>query len=219
MQHHLWQLTWDGELCMCPKKNGANRVLDIGTGTGIWAMDYAEEHPEAKVIGVDLTPIQSGYNMNLATSVPSNCVFEIDDVEKEWTWSAPFDFVFLRHMNSSFASWEKVIAQAYSRFKDLLVNAGFEEVVEVKRIWPMNGWTKNEKLRELGSWSQACSLKGCEASALALFTNVLGWTREEVLVFCSGVRRDLNNTGIHAYWNIYSTFGKKPLKANTSQDE
>jgi methylase of polypeptide subunit release factors len=33
-------------------------VLDIGTGTGIWAIDFADEHPEAEVIGTDLSPIQ-----------------------------------------------------------------------------------------------------------------------------------------------------------------
>lgn len=31
-----------------------HKVLDIGTGTGIWAIDFANEHPEAEVIGLDL---------------------------------------------------------------------------------------------------------------------------------------------------------------------
>ncbi|GJC92194.1 methyltransferase domain-containing protein [Colletotrichum higginsianum] len=25
------------------------RVLDVGTGTGIWALDFGDEHPEAEV--------------------------------------------------------------------------------------------------------------------------------------------------------------------------
>ncbi|WYZ46579.1 hypothetical protein EsH8_IX_000804 [Colletotrichum jinshuiense] len=106
LTHHLWDLTWDNQLCVCPKKDGAENVLDIGTGTGVWAMDYADAHPEAKVVGVDLSPIQPGF-------VPPNCSFEIDDVEKEWTWSVNFDFVLIRHMNSAIASWEKLLAQVY----------------------------------------------------------------------------------------------------------
>jgi ubiquinone/menaquinone biosynthesis C-methylase UbiE len=27
------------------------RVLDVGTGTGIWAIDFGDEHPEAEVKG------------------------------------------------------------------------------------------------------------------------------------------------------------------------
>ncbi|GKT48952.1 uncharacterized protein ColSpa_09133 [Colletotrichum spaethianum] len=42
IQHLLWLATWDGRLCMCPKKDGASRVLDVGTGTGVWAMAYGE---------------------------------------------------------------------------------------------------------------------------------------------------------------------------------
>lgn len=107
LQHNLWLLTLRGELCLSPKAEGANRVLDIGTGTGIWAIEYADAHPEAHVIGVDLSPIQP--NM-----VPPNCTFEIDDVEKEWTWTKPFDFVFGRVMAGSFVDPQVVINSAFA---------------------------------------------------------------------------------------------------------
>jgi methylase of polypeptide subunit release factors len=42
MMHHLFLLTLDGHQCLCPKDAGANRVMDMGTGTGIWAIDYGE---------------------------------------------------------------------------------------------------------------------------------------------------------------------------------
>jgi hypothetical protein len=43
MQHHVFYLTFDGALYTCPAgKEGPplRRVLDAGTGTGIWAMDF-----------------------------------------------------------------------------------------------------------------------------------------------------------------------------------
>lgn len=42
-QHYMWLLTLEGALCLCPyAENGAKRVLDLGTGTGCWAIEYGE---------------------------------------------------------------------------------------------------------------------------------------------------------------------------------
>lgn len=38
--------------------NDAPTVLDIGTGTGLWAMDMADRYPGGEVVGTDLSPIQ-----------------------------------------------------------------------------------------------------------------------------------------------------------------
>ena len=57
LQHHLCKLTLDGKSHLAPLKNPKN-VLDFGTGTGIWAIEFAEEYPEARVLGTDLSPIQ-----------------------------------------------------------------------------------------------------------------------------------------------------------------
>ncbi|KAF7977635.1 hypothetical protein HWV62_3044 [Athelia sp. TMB] len=40
-----------------------NRILDMGTGGGIWAIDIADEFSEVEVIGVDLAPIQSRFEI------------------------------------------------------------------------------------------------------------------------------------------------------------
>ncbi|KXH55576.1 methyltransferase domain-containing protein [Colletotrichum salicis] len=62
--------------------------------------------PEKLVIGVDLSPIQPEWT-------PPNCIFEIDDLEKEWTWAEPFDYIHCRTMEGSFADPPRIIKKIY----------------------------------------------------------------------------------------------------------
>ena len=64
----------DGRNYFAPfsQENPPKKVLDIATGTGIWAVEMGDEFPEAKIIGTDLSPIQPQY-------VPLNVRFFIED--------------------------------------------------------------------------------------------------------------------------------------------
>lgn len=43
--HHIYSLLLNGEFHRAPVKN-PQRVLDLGTGTGIWAIQFAEYVPK-----------------------------------------------------------------------------------------------------------------------------------------------------------------------------
>ncbi|KAF5962326.1 methyltransferase, partial [Fusarium bulbicola] len=88
--------------------------------TGIWAIDYADEHPEAQVTGVDLSPIQPDF-------VPPNVNFVIDDIEDEWTYSQPFDYIHSRVMTSCIADWGDYLTKCFHN----LVPGGYLEIQEV----------------------------------------------------------------------------------------
>ncbi|GJD01832.1 TAM domain methyltransferase [Colletotrichum higginsianum] len=102
-------------------------------------------------------------------------------------------------------------------FKQMLEDAGFVDVEEKKRIWPINPWPKDQKLRELGYWGLESAMSGIESSSLALFTRMLGWSSEEARVYCAHVRNEYRKIGVHAYYDVYGVWGRKPEK--TDEDE
>ena len=57
MHYHAVRIAFGNRLYFAPIERPMS-ALDVGTGTGIWAMDFADDHPQARVIGVDLSPIQ-----------------------------------------------------------------------------------------------------------------------------------------------------------------
>ena len=53
VHHQVFLGLLDGALHLAPIDEPA-RVLDVGTGTGIWAIDAADKWPTADVVGTDL---------------------------------------------------------------------------------------------------------------------------------------------------------------------
>ncbi|KAK4208054.1 S-adenosyl-L-methionine-dependent methyltransferase [Rhypophila decipiens] len=257
LQHNLCVLIQGNKLFLAPvgKDKPLNRVLDAGTGTGIWAMDFADEHPEANVVGVDLSPIQPSF-------VPPNVEFFIDDLEADWTFIRPFDFIYCRMLTGSIRDWPKLFGQALrhlnpggyielhdpsnplrsddntlpkdcalNRWNDFfleaslklgapmnssdhyeqqLKDAGFVNVTVVEEKWPINTWPRDKKYKEVGAWVQENIQQGLEALSLALFTNVLGWSPEQVQLLLVDVRKDLKKREYHAYWPVRTVYGQKP---------
>ncbi|KAK3321903.1 methyltransferase type 12 [Apodospora peruviana] len=119
LQHTVFTMRLGGELGLAPivhppddttESPPPQSVLDLGTGTGIWAIDFAVKYPSAQVIGTDLSPIQPEY-------VPPNCRFEIDDAEDEWLYSDPFDYIHLRMMFHCFRDHLGVMRSALAQLR------------------------------------------------------------------------------------------------------
>ncbi|KAH0610723.1 uncharacterized protein H6S33_011150 [Morchella sextelata] len=108
---HVYNLVHSGKLHLAPIDPNPQHILDIGTGTGIWAIDCAEQYPSAQVIGTDLSPIQPSW-------VPPNVSFQIDDVEQSWTFNKNhFDLIHIRNLMGGVGNWEHVIDECFEHTK------------------------------------------------------------------------------------------------------
>ncbi|KAK2775292.1 methyltransferase domain-containing protein [Colletotrichum kahawae] len=100
------------------------RILDIGTGTGIWAIQMADLFPHAEVIGTDLSAVQPEW-------LPSNVKFIIDDVESAWIDPKKYDYIFVRYMLVSIADWPRLIANIF----DHLTPGGYAEFQDMDGLY------------------------------------------------------------------------------------
>ncbi|KAF5610737.1 demethylmenaquinone methyltransferase [Fusarium subglutinans] len=109
--HHWLKLMLDDKLFLAPIGDHPQKILDIGTGTGIWAINVADEYPSASVIATDITPTQPSF-------VPPNVEFQIDDAQLEWTFEPEsFDFIHIRYLQGTIANWDRLYDQMYKALK------------------------------------------------------------------------------------------------------
>ncbi|PMD30364.1 S-adenosyl-L-methionine-dependent methyltransferase [Hyaloscypha variabilis F] len=164
IQHQLFVRTLDGKLHLAPLTGAVHNVLDIATGTGIWAIEFAMKYPTAKVLGTDLSPIQPEF-------VPPNCHFEVDDAEDDWTYSHSFDYIHGRLLLSCFnQDFPSIIAKSYAALEP---GGWFELQDALPLICFDNSWDGSDLQR----WT-ALTLEG--AKRLGMDWNKVGMYREWV---------------------------------------
>lgn len=110
LQHTAWKHILKGRLYMAPIVDPVN-AFDIGTGTGIWAIEFARKHPNTNIIGTDISLIQPSEN------IPPNVKFEREDSEQEWIFDRLFDFIHWRLMVSCFTDFEAMIRKCFHHLK------------------------------------------------------------------------------------------------------
>ncbi|OAL22446.1 hypothetical protein AYO22_07004 [Fonsecaea multimorphosa] len=167
--HHalmLWLL--GGQLHLAPIGSQPQRVLDLGTGTGNWAVDFADLYPTAEVIGTDLTPIQ-------ATFVPPNLRFIIDDFEDEWAYGqAPFDYIHGRYLASAVRDWPHLVRQSFQNLKP----GGWVEFQE----WDTMLYSKDGSLTEEAALYKfhhhTCSRRSAAGYDTQPGPKIEGWLRD-----------------------------------------
>ncbi|KAJ4988140.1 regulator of secondary metabolism (methyltransferase domain-containing protein) [Stagonosporopsis vannaccii] len=105
-------------------QHGETRILDLGTGTGIWAIDMAEQLTVIlQVLGLDLVNIQP-------ERIPPNLRFRVPrDYESPWSLGEDsWDLIHLRMACGSVTSWPELYQKVFAHLKP---GSGWIEHVEI----------------------------------------------------------------------------------------
>lgn len=122
--HQAYLPILDGNLTLAAIPRNAQYILDLGTGTGEWAMAMAERFTRAEITATDIT------NVFQPSQAPENVFFELDDAQDEWTYTDQFDFIHIRGLMGAFSDWSKVYMEAGKHMK----RGGSLEVADIGPI-------------------------------------------------------------------------------------
>ncbi|KAI9848010.1 MAG: hypothetical protein M1838_000656 [Thelocarpon superellum] len=143
LQYELYNMAFGGKRFFAPLE-APKKILDIGTGTGIWPIEMAETFPDCEIIGTDLSPIQPDW-------VPDNVRFIIDDAsEDDWLYPpGSFDYVHTRVLLGCFEDFREIIKKSFKYIKpggwmesqELFPNPQCDDET-MKPEYPLLEWTK-----------------------------------------------------------------------------
>lgn len=89
------------------------------------------------------------------------------------------------------------------RYKEVLEELGFVDVVEQRTQFPIGTWAKGKKMKTLGAWMKMDMLAGLQGMSMAIMTRGLGMTPEEVAVHLENVKTEIESNKLHAYFPVY----------------
>ncbi|KAF5675554.1 methyltransferase [Fusarium heterosporum] len=107
LQDYQLRLKFAGKRYFAPNSEAVKRVLDVGTGTGVWAIEFgiwADDHPDGEVFGVDVAANQPTFDLT-----PGGWLAVIDP-----TFPAKSDYGTLK-LNSDLDQWDQLTCKDAAR--------------------------------------------------------------------------------------------------------
>lgn len=120
--HEMLLIALSDDLHTGPHVSGTATILDVGTGTGTWACEFAARNPKSRVYGIDLHQVAPKV-------MPHNVVFETVDVMTGFPFNTgTFDFVHSRLLVGGITDWMLYLANLFRITK----RGGYVECIEME---------------------------------------------------------------------------------------
>lgn len=74
---------------------------------------------------------------------------------------------------------------------------------------PIGRWPKDPRMKDIGAITAATLDRDVEG-IVTYMANLIGWSKEEVIVYAAQIRRELRDRSIHGYYRVKVVWGRKP---------
>ncbi|KAG5642892.1 hypothetical protein DXG03_001899 [Asterophora parasitica] len=110
--HNGWKAYLDHKLSYAPLVENAEQILEIGAGSGAWAIQAAETYPNATVVATDISPLPP-------RPLPPNVRFQkVNIIEKELPFKpGTFDIIHARLLFIHLPDWEDILERVITLLK------------------------------------------------------------------------------------------------------
>ncbi|KAF6828302.1 umta methyltransferase family protein [Colletotrichum plurivorum] len=211
LTHALMVREIGNQLFLAPmEKEKVHKILDVGTGTGIWAMEIGDIFPNAEVIGNDLSAIQPECNL------APGCWVEFQDSSIEY-YSDDGTLT----EDHAMRKWNKTLISALEsmgrepspgpKLEGWVREAGFQGVQHSRYKIPLGPWPRDPFHKDLGYLNLQQFKDGLEGFTMRMFCGVLQYSKEEAQVWLAQVRNELRNIhSFHSQFDLHVVYGQKP---------
>ncbi|KAJ3499543.1 hypothetical protein NLG97_g248 [Lecanicillium saksenae] len=238
MLNKFFYLARGGQAFSSPlRRGGQTRVLDLGTGTGIWAIQVAEDvDPVPHVMAVDLHKIQPallvGTPSYLQATISNNSwpatyqkAFKhtapgghLEQVEIEWVprWEGA-----TMPECSALLEWSQKFLSGMDEFhrsarlsgpnvRRMVETAGYVDFKETIIRCCVSPWCHGQGETLVANWFNICFTEGIEAMSLVPLMEKCYMTLCQVKALQARVKRESCNLKFHAYFNMHVWVARRP---------
>jgi hypothetical protein len=82
-------------------------------------------------------------------------------------------------------------------------------ITKSSRQIPIGKWPKDPKLKEIGRFQAIQAAQAIESYTPQIFSNVLGWSQEEIQVFVAKAKNEIKDPSVHLYFPVHILWGRR----------
>ncbi|KAJ3540660.1 hypothetical protein NM208_g4960 [Fusarium decemcellulare] len=228
--HHFTLLLLEDKLYLAPLKSNIQKVIDIGTGTGIWAIgseiEDCNDSWTFRADEVDFVHMRFMLGSITDWTATFKEAFEVckpggwvESYEVSSTMESDDDSI---PAGSAMQRWGEVFEEGGRRAgrsfaiiqedvqRKSMEEAGFVNIHVEDLKAPVGGWHQETRLKQVGQFMQAALERDYEGYLLFLACELMGWTEEQVRVLCAQLRREIRSGQHHPYFRQRIVYGQKP---------